>query len=285
MWLVNTRESSRDHFLTLHRDHLHRLTPAQEEEHGIYLCRECENYIGTSAKSLETHITKKHCTIRTTTNFDIVTRHLYNDVKSVRENHWREGLLFLRTHSFSPPTFRQTLITLIQHRLETDVLRAFFDVLRCCVDSYGEPKDHDDPLSEYDMTPIWLLPFLFERLILLAPNPDREGDDTSLNCLIHRRLQLFRSGQIQLLIEESNRVSSRTPADNKANPVTLQRSAQIAADNDNYRTANIRLTNDMPVAAIDEEKLQVLKRLHPSSYKLKLQFPNRCTRGSRRNRK
>ena len=260
------------------------MTPAQEEEHDIYLCRECEQYIGTTRKSLEAHITKKHVTIRTSSNYDIVTKRLYNEVKSVRVNHWREGLLFLRTHTFTPPTFRQTLITLIQHRLESDVLRAFYDVLRCCVDSYGDREDSDDPDSDFDMTPIWLLPFIFERLIL-APHPHLDDDDVSLNCLIHRRLQLFRSGQIQLLFDESDKVESRTPADFKNDPVKVQKSAQIAADNDNFRTANIRLTSDMPVAAIDEAKLKVLEGLHPSSYKLNLHYPNRRTRGDKRNRK
>ena len=70
------------------------------------------------------------------------------------------------------PTFRQTLICLINFRLEFAVLSTFFQVIVCCVEAHNTAKDaklknHED----YDPTAIWMLPFVFERLVL-APNPD-----------------------------------------------------------------------------------------------------------------
>jgi len=129
-------------------------------------------------------------------------------------------------------------------------------------------KNHED----YDPTAIWMLPFVFERLVL-APNPDNNNNTntkTSINQLIHRRLRLFRSGQIKQLYEESNLVTSKTPSDYAANPVSKQRSAQIAADNDNFKSANARLTKDTPVEPIDDNNINILFGLHPKSYALRL---------------
>lgn len=284
----DTTESSRDHFMTLHRDHLHRLTPEQEMEHEVYTCRHCEQFVASSPKKLEEHITKHHVVKRTRTNFDIVSKILYNDVKCVHSNHWHAGLSFLQSHKFDPPTFRQTLISNIRvnTRLEESILKAFYDTILCCVAAHGEVqyirgRRHCD----FDATPIWLLPFIFERLIL-APNPDIDKDDTvGINTIIHRRIRLFRLGQIETLYNESNRVTSRTPAEHRDNPVKIQRCAQISADNDDYKTANTRLTKDMPVAAIDDSNIQILHDLHPHSLNLDLHKPTRTTRGSIRNRK
>ena len=190
---------------------------------------------------MKTHL-DKHVENRTDTNFDIVTKHLHDDVDCVQKNHWREGLAFLRSTKFTEPTFRQTLICLINFRLEFAVLSTFFQVLVCCVEAHKSAKDaklknHED----YDPTAIWMLPFVFERLVL-APNPANNSDTkTSINQLIHRRLRLFRSGQIKQLYDESNCITSKTPGDYATTPVSKQRSAQIAADNDNFKSANARL--------------------------------------------
>ena len=219
---------------------------------------------------MKTHL-DKHVENRTDTNFDIVTKHLHDDVDCVQKNHWREGLAFLRSTKFTEPTFRQTLICLINFRLEFAVLSTFFQVIVCCVEAHKTAKDaklknHED----YDPTAIWMLPFVFERLVL-APNPDNNNDTkTSINQLIHRRLRLFRSGQIKQLYEESNCITSKTPGDYAANPVSKQRSAQIAADNDNFKSANARLTKDTPVEPIDDNNINILFGLHPKSYALRL---------------
>ena len=193
----------------------------------------------------------------------------------MHKNHWREGLAFLHSNKLAEPTFRQTLITLINFRLESSILSTFFQVLVCCVEAHKLSRDaklrhHID----YDPTDIWLLHFIFERLVL-APNPhpkkhanDKNG--TTINQLINRRLRLFRSGQIQQLYEESNQIESLTPSEYAERPVSKQRSAQIAADNDNFKSAAARLTKDTPVLPITDNNIGILFGLHPASYALKL---------------
>jgi hypothetical protein len=91
---------------------------------------------------------------------------------------------------------------------------------------------------------------------------------------------MFRSGQIQELYNESNQVKSRTPQDLKDSPAKIQRCAQIAADNDNKKTCNARLTQTMPVASIDDENIDVLYGLCPKSYNIEVHKPHRDTRSS-----
>ena len=91
----------------------------------------------------------------------------------------------------------------------------FEDVLKACVESHKEPVDKNlSGTEEYNAEPIWLLPFIFEQLIL-CPNPDqpREGHKgTSLRQCITRRLRLFRSGQLELLYQESKCIVRNPPS-------------------------------------------------------------------------
>ena len=224
---------------------------------------------------MQSHL-EKHREKRSATNFDIVTKTLYNDVDCVHKNHWREGLAFLRTHNFREATFRQTLITFINFALEEEVLHTFFLVLVCCVEAHKLASDVKlRHTVDYRMEDIWLLPFCFERLVLAPnPNPDKNNKDrATVRNLIRRRLRLFRSGQLQLLYDECNKVTSKSPDEQASNPVKKQRSAQLAADNDNPGSAKARLTKESPVVPVTDGpngNLGILERLHPKSYALKL---------------
>ena len=137
---------------------------------------------------------KSHTLERSTPNFDIVTSLLYNDVQDVHRNHWEEGLQFLKIFKFAQPKFRTTLISKINYRLEENVLKTYQNVLKCCIEANKEntsSKYPNDP--DYDPNPVWILPFVFERLIL-GPNPNPK--DESINQRVHRRLRLFKAGTI-----------------------------------------------------------------------------------------
>ena len=230
-----------------------------------------------------------HVQKRSVTNKDIVTKHLFSEVSTIHRNHWDEGLSFLSTTTFSQATFRQTLITHIKDRLEQNVLRAYYDVLTCCVEAHKSASNAKlSKSADFDPTPsIWILPFVFERLVL-APNPNKNPDPTkgeTINQLVNERIRLFHSGQIQLLYEESNAIKSRTPAEQAAKPVTKLNSAQIAADLDNFKSANARATKETPVALIDDDNIQTCYNLHTKSLNLGLYRPRRSTRTALNNRK
>ena len=207
---------------------------------------------------------------------------MFDEVKTTQQNHWEEGLKFLASTKFREATFRQSLITKINYQLEDNVIRAFYDVIHCCTESHKSAESTKDANSfDYDHTPIWILPFVFERLVL-APNPDPSGRP-KITSLINERIRLFRSGQIQALYESSNEIKSRTPAEQSADPVEKQNCAQSAADCGNYRSANARLTKDTPVALVDESNIQALYDLYPASYNLCLPSAIQKTRGGKKN--
>ena len=208
------------------------------------MCRECCDYVAATETVFLKHIKSKHIKTRTATNHNIVTRLLYNVVEPVHNNHWEEGLAWLSTHTPDEPNFRQSLILKIKHELEEDVTDCFEDLLKACVECANQPKD--DALAgseEYNPDPIWILPFIFEQLIL-CPNPDppRPGHKgTSLRKCITRRLRLFRSGQIELLHRESKLITSKSAKSFRESPPSTLKCAREAADNDNFKSAYARL--------------------------------------------
>ena len=238
------------------------------------MCRECGDYVAQSETVFLNHVRSKHVKTRTATNLDIVTKHLYNLVNSVHNNHWGEALEWLRTLNLDEPSFRQSLILKLKYELEDDVTDCFEDVLKACVKSHKEAVDKDlSGTEEYNAEPIWLLPFIFEQLIL-CPNPDqpREGHKgTSLRQCITRRLRLFRSGQLELLYQESKCIVSKSAKSFRESPPDSHKCAQEAADNDNFGSAYARIVKHMPVAPINEENRSILEQLYPKLLRIDTQ--------------
>jgi len=141
----------------------------------------------------ESHLAS-HISTRSKTNHAIVTELLSDEVKSIKHNHGDQGLLFLRTQKISQVTFWQSLITKINYRLKENVLRAFYQVLHCCVEAHQSANEARlASSSDFDPTPIWILPFVFERLVL-APCPWDKPDLSKghiINQLIQRPIRLF----------------------------------------------------------------------------------------------
>jgi hypothetical protein len=100
-------------------------------------------------------------------------------------------------------------------------------------------------------------------------NPNLKQWNVSLNQTIHNRLQSFKQGRIRELYHESQAIVSKTPREQATNPVSIQWSVQLAADLDNFKTANARIAKHKhaPVALINDTNLHVLQNLHPKSLK------------------
>jgi hypothetical protein len=273
-----------------HKHELCRLTDAQLSESGIFLCRKCDEFIcdEKDQEKLEEHL-QSHVPNRNKTNLELVTEQLYDSVSCVQANHWEEGLKFLKHTTFSQASFRQSIITKINWQLEDNVLHTFNSVLECCVEAHKQPKTLNAAIAnDFDPTPIWILPFVFERLVL-APNPANPQDpdeNTSIGSIINERLRLFKSGQIQELYNLSNEIKSHTPEYQASQPVDINKCAQNACDNNNFGSGHARLTQDTPVALIDDCNIDVCHNLHPPSLNLNLQYSSsRTTRGSAANKK
>jgi hypothetical protein len=119
--------------------------------------------------------------------------------------------------------------------------------------------------NAYDPWPLLQLQILFEQLVLFPITPATSNSKKGLNSTIHERLMKFKQGRIRELYEEAHQVQSKTPKQQSEAPVSIQKSAQLAADVDNYKSANARVTKHAPVALINENNLHVLQNLHPPS--------------------
>lgn len=111
------------------------------------------------------------------------------------------------------------------------------------------------------MRSILQLQILFEQLVLFPVNESQMKNDRGLNSTIHECLQKFKRGKIRELYEEAHQVTSKTPRQQVESPVQVQRSAQIAADLDNFKSANARITKHAPVALINNQNLHVIHTL------------------------
>ena len=175
------------------------------------------------------------------------------------------------------------MISKISYRLEANVLHTYHEVLASCVLASQRCHElHPSHPDDYDPTPIWVLPFVFERLVL-GPSPHLGPGSTppSINQLVSRRLRLFRSGQIRLLYEESNSVISRTPSAQSNSPQSINRAAQAKADSDSPKSACDLLTKQSPVVQVDDSNIGILERLHPPSLNVESPRARRHTRAGR----
>ena len=241
---------------------------------------------------MNAHVKKHHIEYRNRTNLEIVTDCIYDE--NCGPSHWPDALLFLRDFKWDAPPNRSTMITKINHKLETNIVNTFHDVTHASTEACKEVK-HNKNISKQDFNadPILALQILFERLVLFPlppsehptnPNAKHKARHASVNRTINERLRLFKQGRIRELYEESNAVESKSPQQMAENPDRVQKNAQLAIDLDNVKSANVRLTKNAPVAIIDEVKLKVLQALHPPSLNRGVNKLRRSTRFSHERR-
>ena len=281
---MDTKASLKDHLLKCHREELYKLKDTQLEDNNIFLCRHCDDHLAISPGWLVKHIKSKHESTRKKGNLQLATSKLYSPVKISSLNHWQNGLQWLQDFTPSPPSFRQSLISKIKFEVEDAVLCLFEDLIALCVETN---KKADESSLEDDFNfqneHIWKLPFIFEQLIL-APKPyssssNNKKKDLSIRKLIYHRIRLFRSGQLEQLYNESCLVHSRSRSSYAATPPDKNACAQEAADNDNFRSCQTRLGNDLGIAPLNEANIPIIEKLFPPSLQLNIREQRR-NRGS-----
>ena len=199
----------------------------------------------------------------------------------MHNNHWEEGLLFIQYFNIDPTTFRQSLIAKLKFRLRTNVLNTYISIFESCVERNQQAQDSSLQFTKnFDPTPIWKFPFIFEKLVL-GPNPDQTDKNSLINKIITQRLQLFQSGQLQLSYNESNDITSKTRKQCSDKLVKIQQSPKLGADLNNRKSAYARFCQHMPVANITDSNIDVLHKLHPLSLNLIMDNPRAIRRSSR----
>jgi len=267
----------------LEDEHIHELDKLPLpfcRETNICICHQCKKpQLFSNSKFLERHVTTHHTPTRTKTNFDIITKFLYNKpTSSCQHNHWEDALNWLKSHNFEPPPFRSTLLPCIKWQLEEPLLDLLEDIIKATNELKKVPPTTKASLLSYnaDIAAGQLI-YLYEQLIL-APTTNNKQD--SLTQLIKRRIRLFRSGQLETLYAESRTVESSHPnTTSSSNKETQQKrqqqSAQKAADDDDFKKAISRLLKATPIAPNTPENIDICQKLHPPVLEYKPTFPGR----------
>jgi hypothetical protein len=278
------RRHVRDHLKAIHPAELSKLTDAQLEKNDLFVCRESKDELFVSLTTVNNPVRKNHNPTRSLNNLQLVEQFIIRDLEGSYDSEWQDGLVFLSDLNPQPPTFRQPpLTTKLRWRLKQSVTSTFLSVVKASNETLKPPEHpHHIDGELYDSWPILQLQILFEQLILFPINTPSDNPQSSkaLNATIHERLRKFKQGKIRELYEESRQVRSKTPKQQAKSPVKVQRAAQVAADLDNFKSANARVTKHAPVALINESNIHVLHNLHPPSLERRCIKPRVSTHGA-----
>ena len=88
----------------------------------------------------------------------------------------------------------------------------------------SKPQDNLNILATYEQLVLYPTPTRDENHANYESNNTHQNS-VGLHQEIARRINLFRSGQIQQLYEESRQVASKTPQSFAENPVKIQKNA------------------------------------------------------------
>ena len=111
-----------------------------------------------------------------------------------------------------------------------------------------------------DAAPFWWM-LLHLDMLIFAPSTKRQRDNASIQHTINDRIDAAFSGDIAYLFHSAMAVKRQTQNTRPSNH-SLNRSAQLAADNDDYRTAVARACTTQSVATIGTSNITHVRKLY-----------------------
>ncbi len=168
-------------------------------------------------------------------------------------NNWTTGLEFIKNNYNAPrPHFRSTWRRFLKGNNKTNFYNNLSEIIQAILHSH----------STNDSELFWWILFHFEMLIL-APTPKRLQGRLTVKQLIHQRLKLFQSGDMESLF--TGTTFNNNWNKNSPRPTTREenKAAQLAADSDNYRTATTRACTFNKIATIDNSNISIVEKLYP----------------------
>lgn len=194
---------------------------------------------------------------------------------------WSESLRFLHNLALEPPPFRHNMF----HELRANDIKLVNEShakLHKALHISVIPADDDladEPAHESTSQALWNLLFAFQNLIFC---PFRENKHfTASQCITHR-LELFNAGNIRALYNHTYSESHTSPHSERRTenievftpdenddepffdiPASAKRQAQTLIDDDAYQQASSRILRDAPVAELNEQNLEIIKKLFP----------------------
>ena len=269
----------RTHFTSEHS--MHSFTDISDNDlnrSGLYICRRCDaaNKIYLTPGHLKAHMTQHHPESRTKSNIDIISSTLRN-LSEQDINAWTEGLRFFHQLQPKPPPFRRSTWYKLKGYQKTSFLYNFHlavQWLNQSITPFAQDRDEPTPAHLASSIPFVKLLLVFEHLLLSPIKPPlTDCRHTSPAKLLQRRIALFKRGNIkQLYLEafEPDDSPQTTPKytdkthELDFDTTTFCPSAQLAANEDNMHTAFQRVRSSLPVAKLNDDLLQHVKKLYPN---------------------
>ena len=202
---------------------------------------------------------------------DNISRILHYIPTPISSTHkWRECLPWMHNLHLTLPPFRQNIWLKMNKSTKSRIKAVYHNILQIVVASPLCTSHRPIIPFLHRSDVLWKIAFMFESLMLFQ-FPKNSKDTTA--TVINKRIHLFRTGNIKQLYTDSRNVISKTPLEksNRAANQTIStrnKSAQLAADNDNYRSAIDRIVSDTPIAINTPEVVNILKQLYPKKHTL-----------------
>jgi len=259
----------KDHLLLDHYNQINTIEEPKWPNLGLHQCKTCVTSIFTSKGALTRHTNTHHKNTRYTdkNNVERITEAI--PVPPTSTHHWNESFTWLNNLKITPPPFRQNIWLKINKNTQTKIIHLYHRLLLVLINTPNTTSTVPIIPSMHKIEVIWKLVFIFESIILFPMK--NKANLMTTSPTIEKRLHLLRTGNIKLLYEESRAVISLSPQekkckfDNMSESSTLQ-SAQLAANNDQYKSAISRLTQDTPVAINTPDIVKILEGLYPSKH-------------------
>ena len=236
---------------------------------GIYTC--CKSNCPSSPKiffsslrALHDHCTTIHPpppyppptpNIPPSTPFAISSHLLQIHAPPHTVNHWMHGLDFINSvYDHEPPDFRTTWRHFLRSRNKSAFCNLQASIIRAIVVS-----STNCPIID-DTSPFWWL-LLHLDMLIFTPSTRKQRSDSSIQNTIRDRIDAAFSGDIAYLFNSAMNVKRLTQNTRPAY-IGKNRSAQLAANNDEYRTAVSLACSSQSIATIGSHNISHINKLY-----------------------
>ena len=211
----------------------------------------------------QTNPTNQSHTNQTTTRaFSTSLAIIIKSYRASQPTQWEASLKFLYSLDPQPVQYRSNLYRHLNKQTKQILFSTLNHVQHWLLQLHTHTQDPNAfPTATaasqphlFSTKPLWILLLAFDAL-LLHPNKEHKG---SPNHLVRTRLKAFKAGNIQALWTASQAKPKQTSPSKEDH----NHQAQLAADEDNYRTAFARLTKAMPVAQMTPENQEQCSKLY-----------------------
>ena len=225
-------------------------------------CVNNKNVFFQSHRALTTHYTTTHpltCLPATTQDelqhpYQHFTNKIFDSPGNEHLiNNWNTGVDFIKANYHTePPHFRSTWRRFLTRNNLVRFNNLLGKLIHIIIQSTAT--------NQADI--FWWLLFNIERLVL-APTDEQERDQLSIRKTIGQRIRDLQCGNIEQLLKDSNFNTNWNKQSPRPTTRSGDKSAQLAADEDNYRTAITRACAFNKIATIDESNEKTVFGLYP----------------------